>query len=66
MKSSHIDTSTLLDRLEKKYAKKLKNQKNKRQAKQQRQVLTKVRGMSVPILMGKSSTLFELDYEILQ
>lgn len=65
MKSSHINASALLDRLEKKYAKKIKNQKNKRKAKQQRQTLTKIRGMSVPNLMGGSSVLLDLDYELI-
>lgn len=64
MKNSHIDPSSLLDRLEKKYAKKLQIQKLKKQSKYQKQTLMKVRGMSVSKLLGgKQSILFDNDFK---
>ena len=63
MKSSRIDPSALLDRLEKKYARKVEIEKIKRQAKQQRQSLAKIRGMSVSNLLGKQSALFDNDFK---
>lgn len=63
MKNSHVDPSSLLDRLEKKYAKKLQIERIKRQSKHQKQALMKVRGISVSKLLGnKQSPLFDNDF----
>lgn len=62
MKRSHVNPSALLNRLEKKYARKVEIEKMKRQAKQQRQSLAKIRGMSVSNLLGKQSAIFDNDF----
>ncbi len=63
MKSSAIDPSATLDRLEKKFAKKLRNQKNKKHARYLRQSLKRLRGMSISALK-KSRTSPEIDFRI--